>query len=217
MSSKERLEENKSPVESEANKYQVGGDHYQKMGIQHWDFAASNHFDYFQGAITKYVSRWKNKNGVQDLEKALHFLQKYIEVVKAGHFSGKKEPNEIRSGLYHSKSDTYLGYMRCGVPFADNWWAEDVKMINCPKCLYSLVQAAAEEGVEVSNIRVKVTPFVAEVLDPPGEVEVDDPPRPHPSHQWLENTSTSRCKDCGAYKHLPSGYYPCEYEKEKDK
>lgn len=72
------------------NDEQVGGDHYKRQKIQHWDYAAANEFDYFQGQITKYVSRWKTKNGVEDLHKARHFLQKYIEVVEAGGFSGGK-------------------------------------------------------------------------------------------------------------------------------
>lgn len=66
-------------TEKKANDYQVAGEHYRNTTIQHWDFAASNKFDYFQGQITKYVTRWKNKNGLADLEKAAHFLQKYIE------------------------------------------------------------------------------------------------------------------------------------------
>lgn len=61
---------------------QIGGDHY-KADIQHWDFAAANELDYFQGAITKYITRWKKKNGVQDLYKAQHYLAKYIEIEKA--------------------------------------------------------------------------------------------------------------------------------------
>lgn len=66
-----------------ANERQVDGTHYQKEGgIQHWDFAAANEFDYFQGQITKYVTRWKKKNGIKDLEKAQHFLEKYIELQK---------------------------------------------------------------------------------------------------------------------------------------
>jgi hypothetical protein len=67
-----------------ANKRQVGGDHYRKgrNGVQHWDLAAAQDYDYFQGQITKYVDRWKRKNGIVDLEKALHFLEKYIEVEK---------------------------------------------------------------------------------------------------------------------------------------
>lgn len=62
-----------------ANDKQVGGDHY-KNKVQHWDWAASNDLDYFQGSITKYVARWKNKNGLEDLKKAQHFLEKYIEM-----------------------------------------------------------------------------------------------------------------------------------------
>lgn len=68
-------------ADAPANSRQVGGGHY-AAPIQHWDFAASQGFDYFQGQITKYVTRWRKKNGIQDLEKALHFLQKYIETEK---------------------------------------------------------------------------------------------------------------------------------------
>jgi hypothetical protein len=64
-----------------ANERQVGGQHY-KSEIQHWDYVVANNLDYFQGQITKYVTRWKEKGGLQDLEKAKHFLDKYIEVEK---------------------------------------------------------------------------------------------------------------------------------------
>lgn len=64
-----------------ANDRQVGGDHY-KSRVQHWDFAFANcGRGYFKGQITKYVARWRKKNGVDDLEKALHFLEKLIELV----------------------------------------------------------------------------------------------------------------------------------------
>jgi hypothetical protein len=62
-----------------ANEKQVGGGHY-KSEIQHWDYVVANDLDYFQAQITKYVTRWKKKNGMQDLRKAQHFLEKYIEV-----------------------------------------------------------------------------------------------------------------------------------------
>jgi hypothetical protein len=66
-----------------ANDRQVSGNHYKTMTPdipQHWDIVAMHNLDYFQGQITKYVMRWKNKNGLQDLEKAKHFLEKYIEL-----------------------------------------------------------------------------------------------------------------------------------------
>ncbi len=65
-----------------ANERQVGGSHYKTGTIQHWDIVAQHKLDYFQGQVTKYVMRWKFKGGIQDLEKAQHFLEKYIELAK---------------------------------------------------------------------------------------------------------------------------------------
>lgn len=73
-----------------ANARQVGGDHY-AAPIQHWDFVASNKLDYFQGQITKYVSRCWKKNGLEDLLKARHFLDKYIEL----HTPPQREPERM--------------------------------------------------------------------------------------------------------------------------
>lgn len=70
-------------VTSEANQRQVAGAHYGLSSYQHWDIVVQFKLDYFQGQITKYVMRWSKKNGVTDLEKAAHFLQKYIEEIKA--------------------------------------------------------------------------------------------------------------------------------------
>lgn len=69
-----------------ANKRQVGGSHYGGRELQHWDVVAMFGLDYFQGNITKYVFRWRDKKGLEDLEKAKHYLEKYIEEIKAGRF-----------------------------------------------------------------------------------------------------------------------------------
>lgn len=68
---------------TEANKRQVGGNHYRKMVLEHWDIVVLNSLDYFQGNITKYVMRWRDKGGIADLEKAKHYIEKYIEIEKA--------------------------------------------------------------------------------------------------------------------------------------
>lgn len=76
-----------------ANKRQVGGRHY-KSYIEHWDYVAANDLDYFQGQITKYVARWKLKGGLEDLQKARHFLDKYIEIETAKTVRGRTDqPN----------------------------------------------------------------------------------------------------------------------------
>lgn len=62
------------------NSRQVGGVHYKTGGEEHWDRVDRLGLDYFQGQITKYVERWKKKNGLEDLKKAQHFLEKYIEL-----------------------------------------------------------------------------------------------------------------------------------------
>jgi hypothetical protein len=62
-----------------ANEIQVGGDHYKKA-IQPWDFIAANGLGYFEGNIVKYVSRWQDKGGINDLRKAKHYLEKLIEL-----------------------------------------------------------------------------------------------------------------------------------------
>ena len=67
---------------SKANKIQIGGDHYKMNGggEEHWDRVFRLKLDYFQAAVTKYVERCWKKNGIQDLQKAKHFLDKYIEL-----------------------------------------------------------------------------------------------------------------------------------------
>lgn len=63
-----------------ANDMQVGGDHYMDRQIQPWDYIVSNDLGFLEGNIIKYVTRWKYKNGVDDLRKAQHYLAKLIEV-----------------------------------------------------------------------------------------------------------------------------------------
>jgi hypothetical protein len=72
-----------------ANDTQVGGTHYKQSGKpEHWDLVNLYGWDYFQGQVTKYLMRWKTKHTsrerqLEDLQKALHFLQKYLEVEQA--------------------------------------------------------------------------------------------------------------------------------------
>ena len=64
-----------------ANDRQVGGEHYRRGGEQHWDRIWRLYGrGYFIGCITKYVERYQDKNGLEDLKKAQHFLEKLIEL-----------------------------------------------------------------------------------------------------------------------------------------
>lgn len=65
----------------EANSKQVGGDHYKTSGEEHWDRIYRLYGPgYLVGCITKYVERYQKKNGKEDLKKAIHYLEKLIEL-----------------------------------------------------------------------------------------------------------------------------------------
>ena len=66
-----------------ADERQEGGQHYRKSKIQHWHLVDYYGWDYFTAQVIKYMMRWKAKNGVEDLRKANHFLQKLIELQEA--------------------------------------------------------------------------------------------------------------------------------------
>lgn len=65
---------------SSVNDIQHGGTHYKTKAIQPWDYIVSNNLGYLEGNIVKYVSRWRDKGGIEDLQKARHYLDKLIEV-----------------------------------------------------------------------------------------------------------------------------------------
>jgi len=66
-----------------ANDVQVGGRHYAGE-IQHWDLIERYGIGYLEGCATKYVQRWRKKNGAQDLQKAIHYVDKLLELYDEG-------------------------------------------------------------------------------------------------------------------------------------
>lgn len=60
---------------------QVGGKHYEAE-YQHWDWVVDTQMGYLEGCASKYVSRWRKKNGLEDLKKARTYVQKITEVHK---------------------------------------------------------------------------------------------------------------------------------------
>ena len=59
---------------------QVEGSHYKDMPIQPVEYIYANALGYFEGNVIKYVSRWRKKNGIADLEKAKHYIELLIQL-----------------------------------------------------------------------------------------------------------------------------------------
>ena len=70
------------PIPESINDIQIGGGHYKDDPIEIWDFLALNKVAWLEGNIIKYTHRWRKKNGMQDLQKAKHYLDKLIETAQ---------------------------------------------------------------------------------------------------------------------------------------
>ena len=75
---------------------QVAGKHYRTMRIQPIEFIAANGLNFIEGSVIKYICRHRNKNGVQDIQKIIHYCQLLIEL-EYGKGQGPDAANSERS------------------------------------------------------------------------------------------------------------------------
>jgi hypothetical protein len=127
---------------------QVGGSHYGPGNeIQHWDLAAVRKYDYFQGVITKYVDRWKEKNGLQDLQKAMHYLMKYF-IVSGGDLGQLMHDLGWEPRARHDMALGGLtvdkGSHNVDPPGREETWVLQSEGIVCRKC---------QEYIPIQNVR----------------------------------------------------------------
>lgn len=61
-------------------KYQVGGNHYKSMAIQPVEFIHKNNIGYLEGNVIKYICRHRQKGGITDLYKAIHYCKLLLEM-----------------------------------------------------------------------------------------------------------------------------------------
>lgn len=105
---------------------QVGGDHYRTMAIQPERFIYENGIGFHEGSAIKYLCRWRSKGGLQDLEKAKHFIDLLI-----AHQPVETEPATLPLATSHHNPDNLEsageGYRFCLVtekeePGFTEWW-----------------------------------------------------------------------------------------------
>lgn len=61
----------------------INPQHYDAFAIQPYEFITKNKLGFAEGNVIKYVCRWRNKNGVEDLKKAREYLNKMIAAAEA--------------------------------------------------------------------------------------------------------------------------------------
>lgn len=63
---------------------QIGGDHYKSLKIQPIEYILDNDLGWCEGNIVKYITRWKQKNGVDDIRKVIHYAELLIDKTERG-------------------------------------------------------------------------------------------------------------------------------------
>ena len=69
-----------SSLNTSALDVQIGGTHYASKAIQPVQYIHANDIGFFEGNVIKYVSRWKDKGGIEDLKKARHYIDLLLEL-----------------------------------------------------------------------------------------------------------------------------------------
>jgi hypothetical protein len=94
-----------------ALKEQVAGQHYKDMAIQPVEYIHKNGLGFIEGCVVKYVSRWREKGGLEDLRKARHFIDMLIEMEEPAKGDLLKKADLDDGYDSHSLHDIYLrGY-----------------------------------------------------------------------------------------------------------
>ena len=130
-----------------ANDKQVGGQHY-RSAKQHWDWVEENRMGYLEGCASKYTTRWQDKNGRQDLEKAEHFVDKTIEkfvdgTKKPGPYAGC-DANELPAPLEEFAAANLLGEKETEVCRLLSTW-KDLQDLRDARALIQALQVDCDQ------------------------------------------------------------------------
>ena len=87
---------------------QVGGSHYKDMAIQPMEYSMANQLDACQHTAIKYITRFREKGGIQDLEKAKHVIDMLIEFERRGEFKAMRDElaDMVRAGKSVRQEDS---------------------------------------------------------------------------------------------------------------
>ncbi len=62
---------------------QIAGEHYKNQKIQPLEYILANEMPFIEGNIVKYISRWRDKGGIEDLKKVKHYTEILMEYENA--------------------------------------------------------------------------------------------------------------------------------------
>jgi hypothetical protein len=146
---------------TDPNSMQVAGDHY-RSNMQHWDWVIQTAQGYLEGNVTRYIARWRKKNGVEDLKKALHYANK-LESIHSGPDAANIRPGKY--GLTWAYTDAFakannLTYLERQVCADIAGWESINHIRDAIKGIGELIDLA--EGTEPLELRAVPVPLSEE-------------------------------------------------------
>lgn len=125
-----------------ANTRQVGGEHYQSE-YQHWDFVERNGLGYLEGCATKYATRYRKKSGLEDLEKAIHYVEKLLEL----HREGIRLPRTMVdiSEIFKFCAANDLNQLAINIVTMLSRWSHDGDLLNAIHNIKRLIEKVKED------------------------------------------------------------------------
>lgn len=109
---------------------QIGGDHYKKYKIQPAEYMHANEIPFLEGEAISYITRWRDKNGIPDIRKAIHILEILIQLEEA------KNKNEQQPVPTFDNSQIKFGPAQDALKRDQGYWAKitsDIMATNNPK------------------------------------------------------------------------------------
>ena len=132
-----------------ASERQVGGTHYAGE-VQHWTYCIRSETPNLEYAASKYVARWRKKAGVQDLEKAIHYLEKRIESVNL-HIGTMKGGIYLPLMFGEFTSSTNCTVEEAAILYSIMHWTKVSELQTAIARIRILIQQAQEEETQAAE------------------------------------------------------------------
>lgn len=190
-----------------ANDIQHGGTHYMSS-YAHWDLVADLGLNYYVANATKYVTRHRNKNGREDVLKAGHYLDKYIELIEQGRMPAPVRWPDL---VQLARDETVLKFVDANGIEDSLEHAFFLNAVNATSIME--LRYAREAVVKIASRydeKVELVVFSTLPVRPTTPVNVAAVLEPQfaPEGYWGDGRVLWKCKPCGGYFDGPDGVLP---------